>query len=119
MVFFIGPYDIPKGTAMIENLYLISRDPKSFKDPEEFIFDRFIGPDGKFKAHPKVVPFGIGQRDCLGQSLAQAQLFIFTVTLIQHFKFASSGEGQTLKAHHGFMRVPQLDDVKFYLRKDA
>ena len=34
------------------------------------------------------IPFGVGKRFCLGESLARRSLVVFFVTLIQRFSFA-------------------------------
>ncbi|RXG51536.1 cytochrome P450 2H2 [Armadillidium vulgare] len=65
-------------------------DPKYFDSPKEFRPERFINSEGKFEV-PKngFLPFGIGKRLCLGESLARMELFIFLTTLLQHFSFSA------------------------------
>ena len=43
--------------------------------------------DGNFIHDEKVVPFGVGKRDCIGKTLAEKQLFIFVTGLLQQFHF--------------------------------
>jgi hypothetical protein len=43
-------------------------DPLHFPQPQKFDPDRFVNPEtGKFIPHPRVVPFGLGKRRCLGK----------------------------------------------------
>ena len=83
----LGPYIIPKGAIVMSSLYHIHHDPKHFKEPELFNPSRFIDESGKFVPNSRVVPFGIGKRVCLGQSLAEKEFFIFFVALMQRFEF--------------------------------
>ena len=46
----------------------------------------------KFQAHPRMIPFGIGKRRCLGEVLAKMTLYKFFTALIQKYEIVS---GQT------------------------
>ena len=83
----VGPYVIPKGTLIVQNLYGIHHDPKYWDDPEEFKPERFLDEEGRFKGRgPNLHPFGIGRRYCLGQSLAEKEFFLFFTGLVHTFK---------------------------------
>ena len=43
----LGDYIFPEGSVWCANLSYITHDPENFKNPFEFIPDRWIGPDGK------------------------------------------------------------------------
>ncbi|RXG69777.1 cytochrome P450 6a8 [Armadillidium vulgare] len=64
-------------------------DPKYFDSPKEFRPERFLTPEGKFE-NPKegFFPFGNGKRQCLGESLARTEIFIFLVTMMQELQFS-------------------------------
>lgn len=75
-------------------LYEIHHDPKNFDDPESFKPERFLDPkDGSFEPHPGVIPFGVGKRDCLGKSLAKAEIFLFSSCLLHQFSFHPPSSG--------------------------
>ena len=83
----VGNYLIPKGTTVLFNYFAVSRDPKYFIEPDKFMPERFLDSDGglnRLKAH---VPFGMGKRDCIGQSLGSAEVFILFTNLIKTFSF--------------------------------
>ncbi|KAL7630914.1 UNVERIFIED_CONTAM: hypothetical protein RMT77_018800 [Armadillidium vulgare] len=86
----IKNYLIPKGAMVFATAEDIHFDPKYFDSPKEFRPERFINSEGKFEV-PKngFLPFGIGKRLCLGESLARMELFIFLTTLLQHFSFSA------------------------------
>ena len=80
-------YVIPKGAIVLISLYHVMHDPEYFKDPETFNPDRFLNENGEFVNDERVIPFGIGKRFCLGQSLAEKEFFLFFTGLMQKFKF--------------------------------
>nr|AKH03514.1 cytochrome P450 3075C1 [Paracyclopina nana] len=87
-----GCYQIPEGTYVFANLYGIMHDPSHFSEPEIFNPERFIRRDhstGKmtFQPHERVIPFSVGKRSCLGQSLAEKEFFLFFAGLVQNFTF--------------------------------
>ena len=79
---------IPTGTSIIQNLHRVMSNPRIFAEPTFFRPDRFLQ-QGKYVKNDHNIPFSIGRRDCLGKSLAQAELFLFFSTLMQRFKFVS------------------------------
>ena len=73
-------------TLVFYNIHKFHTDPEYWGDPEVFRPERFLHTqDGKMKLvkHDRFLPFGFGKRICMGESLAKAELFIFTVLLIQ------------------------------------
>ena len=83
-------YEISKDTVVFLNLYRINRDPTVWDEPTEFKPDRFISADGTFvgwAAFPGYLPFGLGRRNCVGESLAKIQVFIVTSCLLHRFSF--------------------------------
>jgi len=79
-------YHIPKETLIIPNLYCVLHDKSVWGDPENFRPERFLSPDGtKIIRHESFIPFSIGKRVCLGETLARDELFLFTTSLFQRF----------------------------------
>ncbi|KAL5218086.1 hypothetical protein ABZP36_018770 [Zizania latifolia] len=67
----VGGYDIPAKTKVIVNAWAIGRDPKVWKDPEEFCPDRFEETDIDFNgAHFELIPFRSGCQICPGLAMA-------------------------------------------------
>ena len=59
----------------------------------EFIPDRFLDADGNVKKDDHFVPFLMGKRQCLGETLAKTELFLFFTGLMQQYKFLPEVEG--------------------------
>ena len=81
----IGDYIIPKGAGIFPSLVSAMYDPSHFPDPHSFKPERFLDTDGKYKHNDHVIPFGVGKRYCLGQTLAEKEFFLFLIGILQKF----------------------------------
>ncbi|XP_059169542.1 cytochrome P450 2J2-like [Physella acuta] len=85
-------YTIPKGTQIISNLDSVLRNKKIWGDPENFRPERFIEVDGSLQTPDEFIPFSVGRRVCLGESLAKMELYLYMASLFQKFKFLPEDE---------------------------
>ena len=60
------------------------------------------------KKYEALIPFAAGKRQCPGESLAKAELFLFFVGLIQRFHFEAIEKGEKIEivAQPGVSRTP-------------
>lgn len=64
---------------------------KDFPDPDPEVFrpERYLKNNGQNVVTPDYfIPFGFGKRRCMGETLARANIFLFTATLLQNFDFS-------------------------------
>lgn len=109
----IGPYRLPRGAEVVIWTYQTHHDARWYPEPERFRPERFA-PDAE-SVLPKFayVPFGAGQRACIGQMFAmiEAQLVLATLLPRLRFEYAARraprlGLGVTLAPKNGMpMRV--------------
>ncbi|XP_077442944.1 cytochrome P450 2K1-like [Stigmatopora argus] len=78
---------IQKWTTVYPLLTSVHRDESQWEKPASFHPQHFLDGDGKFVKPDAFMPFSAGRRVCLGESLTRMELFIFFVTLLQHFCF--------------------------------
>ncbi|XP_026546527.1 cytochrome P450 2J2-like [Notechis scutatus] len=83
----IRDYHIPKGSFILPDLRSVLLDPEQWETPEEFNPNHFLDKDGKFIEREEFLPFGIGQRICVGELLARIEIFIFLTNLLRTFSF--------------------------------
>ncbi|XP_032081237.1 cytochrome P450 2C31-like [Thamnophis elegans] len=83
----IRGYLIPKGTVIATDLRSVLLDPEQWETPEEFNPNHFLDKDGKFIEREEFLPFGIGERACVGEQLARIEIFIFLTSLLKTFSF--------------------------------
>ncbi len=116
-------YLIPRKTVIVPNLTSIMNNPKDFPNPEKFEPERYLVKDQagqlRFQPHPKVIPFGIGKRRCLGESLARTSLYKFFTALVQKYEITSSSSSRENmapiddKAQVGFVKSPMTYQLVF------
>ena len=77
----IDGYAIPAGTVVIPLIYMIHRHPEHWSAPEEFDPQRFTPGRSDTRHHFSYIPFGAGQRTCIGKdfSLLESQLVLSSV----------------------------------------
>ncbi|XP_050374364.1 LOW QUALITY PROTEIN: cytochrome P450 71B26-like [Argentina anserina] len=79
-------YDVEPKTQVIINDWVISRDPEFWKDPEEFIPERFDDSSVDFKGqHFQFLPFGAGRRICPGIYMATTTVELVLANLLYCF----------------------------------
>ncbi|XP_017574178.2 cytochrome P450 2J5-like [Pygocentrus nattereri] len=81
-------YNLPKGTKVMANYVTIMTDKKHWKHPDTFSPENFLDEKGKFCKNDSFLPFSLGPRACLGETLARTELFIFFTALLQRLKFS-------------------------------
>lgn len=120
------PYDvmfqgflIPKNTTILPNISSVNFDPEIFPDPYKFKPERFLSEDGQsVLKSEKLIPFSLGPRSCLGETVAMAELFLYLTTLMQNFEFraAESEPLPSLAGTFGLTNHPQEFKVQVVRR---
>lgn len=104
----IGGWDIPPGATVGICTYLLHRHPDFWEDVETFDPERF-DPERVAKRHRHAyMPFGAGQRLCIGNHLAQMQATVVLAMGLRRFRMEMQDTpalvlkaGLTLRARHG------------------
>jgi cytochrome P450 len=86
--------DLPEGTFVMVNMWSCMRDPDYWTEPDKFDPNKFIDPkNGKFvNKNPAMLPFSVGKRACIGESIARQQLFLIFTSLLQKFSFSFANQ---------------------------
>uniref|UniRef100_I3J7L2 Cytochrome P450, family 2, subfamily Y, polypeptide 3 n=1 Tax=Oreochromis niloticus TaxID=8128 RepID=I3J7L2_ORENI len=102
-------YTIPKDTVIIPLLHSVLKEEKQWATPRSFNPQHFLDNNGNFKKNPAFMPFSAGKRNCVGESLARMELFIFIVSLLQDFTFSCAGGPDSINLipeYSSFINVP-------------
>jgi len=81
----IEGYRIPRRTIVVANHWTVNNDPALYPEPQKFDPMRFIDENGKKIKTEGPYPFGIGKRACIGESLAQMEVFLIIASILQNF----------------------------------
>jgi cytochrome P450 len=82
----VGGYDILAQTPIIVNIWAIHRHSYAYDNPWDFNLERFIGSGVDVKGVDfELLPFGSGQRACLGMPLGLMQVQYELVRLFHNF----------------------------------
>jgi cytochrome P450 len=81
---------VPARTRVILNVNGLHRDPRFYEEPERFLPERWL--DGRPNTHKLAyVAFGVGERRCLGESLALVSLAALLPALTRAWELSFSG----------------------------
>ncbi|KAI1291038.1 Cytochrome P450 2F3 [Halotydeus destructor] len=104
----VAGHTIPRGSYLVHNLYSIMRDKTIFENADQFCPEHFLDIDGHFVPVKATVSFGYGRRNCIGETLARNEMFVYLTTVLQNFVLSlPSGQAEP-KVHEGLFRL--LDD---------
>ncbi|KAA0055280.1 cytochrome P450 71A1-like [Cucumis melo var. makuwa] len=82
----IEGYDIPAKTRVFVNAWGIGRDPESWKDPETFEPERFLGSEVDYGGLDfEFIPFGAGRRICPGITMGIATIELALAQILHSF----------------------------------
>ncbi|XP_064189694.1 cytochrome P450 2J2-like [Anguilla rostrata] len=103
----LGGHYIPKGTTVVTSLSSVLNDKSEWETPGTFNPGHFLDSQGKFRRRKAFLPFSAGTRVCLGEQLAQMELFLFFTSLLQRFTIAPPpGVEPSLEGQLGFTYSP-------------
>ncbi|GMR42841.1 hypothetical protein PMAYCL1PPCAC_13036, partial [Pristionchus mayeri] len=86
----IGGKLIPKDALTLPQIFSVMMDEEIFENPGEFRPERFLEDDGKTPCKIQLdhlVPFGMDKRQCIGEGLARAELFLVLGNLLVNYRF--------------------------------
>jgi cytochrome P450 len=111
----IDGYRIPAGATVVALIYGVHHNPAVWDDPERFDPARFLGDAPATRHKLAWVPFGAGQRQCIGRDLSLMETQIILPLLLQRYSMTPvPGRGAQPKLASTF--VPR-DGVHVYLRR--
>lgn len=114
-------YLLPVGSIVLTCQYALHRDPRFWDRPDEFLPERWIGPDGFDEQAPGQpagawFPFGAGTRQCVGELFAWTETVLVLARLLPRWAPVSLGRPRlhaavTLRPHGGLpMRLDRVLD---------
>ncbi|XP_045414782.1 cytochrome P450 27C1 [Lemur catta] len=115
----IGGYLIPKGTQLALCHYATSYEDENFPGAKEFRPERWLrkGNPGRVDNFGSI-PFGYGVRSCIGRRIAELEIHLVVIQLLQHFEIKTSSQTKAVHAKtHGLLMPGVPIHVRFVNRK--
>ncbi|KAL5012956.1 hypothetical protein ScPMuIL_011507 [Solemya velum] len=111
-------YKLPQNTIVIPFLHSVMNDPTLCPNPDEFNPSRFLDADGNLQRPDWFIPFSLGHRKCLGESLAKIEMFTFLTSIVQQYVIAPPENEPlpTLDGIVGLTHTPKPFKVRFISR---
>jgi cytochrome P450 len=104
----IAGYRLPVGANVVMSPWIVQRDPRFFKDPDQFNPDRWTAQATQQLPRFAYFPFGGGPRLCIGASFAMMEANLLVATIAQRFHLhlvaghpVDPLPGITLRPRHG------------------
>ncbi|GMR54451.1 hypothetical protein PMAYCL1PPCAC_24646 [Pristionchus mayeri] len=88
----IEGHRIAAGTTILPQYSMVHSDPKEFERPDYFCPERHLNEQGQFVKDPRIIPFSIGKRACLGETLGRMEVFVMFATFVQNCHFTPVGK---------------------------
>jgi cytochrome P450 len=89
--------ELPAGAEIIYSAAALHRDPVYFPDPLRFDPDRWVTRTEKDLPRCAYIPFAIGNRKCIGDSFAWAEMIAAITTIMSRWRLHPSS-GHTVRA---------------------
>jgi cytochrome P450 len=83
--FEFAGHRIPAGTHIIHSSWVTQRLPEVFPDPEAFVPERFTPEARRSIPRGGYIPFGGGQRICIGKRFGQLAVEVVATAVLQRF----------------------------------
>jgi cytochrome P450 len=89
---FVGEYAVAKGSEVVLWSYHTQRDGRFYPQPDAFRPERFAGAEDALRPKYAYLPFGAGQRACIGQMFAMNEAQLILATLLPRLRFEYIGK---------------------------
>ncbi|XP_035824595.1 probable cytochrome P450 49a1 [Aplysia californica] len=103
----LAGYHIPQGTTVYFGHNALCHSAEHFEAPEEYRPERWLkqtgsSPDPKIRRRQAICvqPFGLGPRNCVGRRLAEQQMFLAVIKVLQRFKVKLGNPQEELDIVH-------------------
>lgn len=84
---WLGEFYVPAGTIIAISPYTVHRHPAYWDCPEEFFPERFADRRAASRHRFAYLPFGAGQRKCIGNNMAMIEAQLIIAMLAREFSF--------------------------------
>ena len=99
----IMEYEFKPDTALMISIYSLHHKENLYPNPKQFNPSRFLG---KTYSAYEYIPFGGGNRRCIGSALALLEMKLVTATILSRFQLALTSNRPLLPVRRGLTIAP-------------
>jgi len=106
----IAGYRIPGGSSIVISPYVTHRHPEFWDHPGEFDPERFLSERAAGRPQHAYLPFGSGQRQCIGKDFAMMEALVILAMVTQRYRLdlvpghpVEPKPGITLRTRNGLL----------------
>lgn len=110
-IHFAVDHDIPIGSTVLINSFLLHRDPRHFSEPESYRPERFLPNSAKNPSYA-YIPFSAGSRNCIGWKFATMTVKVSLLSVLKSYHVESLDREDQLRyaseivmVNHGGIRL--------------
>lgn len=107
---WLGEFKLKRGSEIIISTVAMHNNEKYFKNPEQFIPERFSKENKKSIDKNSYMPFLNGRRKCIGKNLAELMMRMLICNLMHRFEIKGTDRGVII-----WNSVMELINVMFWL----
>ncbi|GHG56236.1 cytochrome P450 [Streptomyces griseocarneus] len=105
----LGGVRIPAGTQVFFSAKAIHRDPAVYPDPHAFDPDRWLERTARDLPPGSCIPFGAGNRQCVGNTFASAEMAVVLASLCSRWRLTYESDAAPEVIHHAISRISRLE----------
>ncbi|KAI1308001.1 Cytochrome P450 3A11 [Halotydeus destructor] len=108
---------LPKGTDVQMAVWTVHHDADNYDEPERFNPDRFL-PENKDKIKPYTyLPFGSGQRNCVGMRFASLEAKLLIADMVKRFRFSPTDKTPLKPVFKAGTAILAYEDIEVVIHK--
>lgn len=105
-ILILAGYTVKAGTLIFLNNYDLNMSPSLWEEPEKFEPKRFIS-NGRLLKPEHFIPFGVGNRSCMGYKLVQFVSFAAVSNLLKEFDISPIHGAAEIKVPLGSLALSE------------
>ncbi|XP_050093938.1 cytochrome P450 302a1, mitochondrial [Anopheles aquasalis] len=87
----LSGYRVPRGTVIVTQNMISCRQRTYFRDPDQFLPDRWMRETKEHVSPHLVLPFGHGMRSCIARRLAEQSILVLLLRIIRSYEIEWGG----------------------------
>uniref|UniRef100_A0A183C3I7 Cytochrome P450 n=1 Tax=Globodera pallida TaxID=36090 RepID=A0A183C3I7_GLOPA len=97
----VDKWTLRRGQPIVAQISVVLMDPEIFPNPKAFQPERFLDEHGNMRKTDELIPFALGKRQCLGESLARMEMFLFFANILNRYKISAGHQMPSLERRMG------------------